>query len=153
MSNSPHILTFQALDATGAPLTGAAGSFSFLLYADDQGTSLTSPTITELSGGLYKFTPNFSVSPARGVVYVLDLSASAFPRYYSGYIRPEDWEEDKIEPILSSMIGKLEIFNSGPDNNRAVLYYRDGVTVLAKFDLQDIVGNPSISNVFRRIPV
>jgi hypothetical protein len=49
--------------------------------------------------------------------------------------------------------GHWKIFTSGPDANRMVLYSADGSTVLQKWDLKDQSGNPTVANVFERIPV
>lgn len=73
---------------TGAPLTGAAASMSFSTYEDDLGNPLTHPTITEVGGGAYKFTPAFAVG--RAICFVLSTGANN-PTYLAGSIRPEDF--------------------------------------------------------------
>lgn len=50
-------------------------------------------------------------------------------------------------------IGKWQVFTSGADANRLVLYRQDGSTVLKKFDLKDSVGDPTYINPFARNPV
>lgn len=50
-------------------------------------------------------------------------------------------------------IGKWQVFTSGGDANRLVLYRQDGSTVLKKFDLKDAVGDPTYINPFARNPV
>lgn len=138
---------------TGAPLPGVAGSLTFSVYKDDTGANVMPvPTITEIGGGLYKFTPTLPANPARALVYVLNTGGN-LPANYFRLVRPEDWNDDFINDLMDVALGKWQIFNSGPDANRLVLYKQDGVTVLKKFDLRDLSGNPSITNVFQRLPV
>lgn len=73
--------------STGAPVTGASAGMSFLTYEDDLGNPLVHPTITEVGGGLYKFTPTFTVG--RAICFV--LSTAQNPVYLAGAIRPEDF--------------------------------------------------------------
>jgi hypothetical protein len=60
---------------------------------------------------------------------------------------------DRVEDLYQQGFGKWQIFDTGPDANRLVLYKTDGVTVLKKFDLQDVGGIPTTTNPFIRIPV
>lgn len=144
--------------STGAPLTGAAGSFSFVTYKDDLGNNLTPPTITEIGGGAYKF--DITHTPNRGVVYVISTGASGNPGSVARYVRPEDFNtdalpdmQDLIEAIKDYQEGKWRIFTTGPDANRLVIYAPDGTTVLKKYDLLDSAGDPTYTSPFSRIPV
>lgn len=58
-----------------------------------------------------------------------------------------------LSDLRDEAIGKWEILTTGPDANRLVLYRVDGITVLKKFDLQDVGGSPNFNNPFKRIPV
>lgn len=150
---APRIEVFAVFNpSTGAPLTGAAGGMSFSTYTDDLGVAVTpQPSITEIGGGLYRFTPTFPPSASRALVYVVNTGGNV-PAYYFRLVRPEDWNADKIQDLMDVAFGKWQIFSTGPDANRIVLYRADGVTVLARFDLKNLSGNPSITNVFQRIP-
>lgn len=146
---SPRIEVFGVFDAsTGAPVTGGAGGFAFTYYRDDTGVAVSQPTITEIGGGLYKFTPNFPVSEARGVVYMLDLGSGNAPRYYWRYMRREGWDEDKIKTIYQIESGTWKINTS---TNKLTFYDADGTTVLFQFDLKDADGNATSENPFQRI--
>lgn len=151
---SPHLEVFFVRNpATGNPLTGAAGSLSFATYTDDTGVAVTPvPTISEVGGGLYKFLATLPVSPSRGLTYVISTSGNE-PEYVWRFVRPEDWNDDQITDLADVAFGKWVIVNTGPDANRLVLYRQDGVTIVKKFDLRDLTGNPTISNIFQRLPV
>lgn len=73
--------------STGGPLSGLTPTFN--LYADDTGSALTAPTVTDLGGGEYKFT--HSLPTDKNVVWILDGGASALPRYQSRAARVEDY--------------------------------------------------------------
>jgi len=148
---SPKIEVFPLFDSTtGALKTGQTPTFS--VYKDDLGNNLAQPAITELGGGFYKFTPTFA-DLTKGIVYAINPGAGNSPASYYRYMRPEDWHEDKLEDLEAIHLGRWKIHNSGPDANRLVLYKLDGVTVLKKFDLRDLAGNPTISLPFERLPV
>ncbi len=150
--SSPKIEVFFLYDATTqAPLTGATPTFD--TYKDDLGTNLTQPTISEIGGGAYKFTPDITTSPNRGIVYIVDGGASASPRRVARFVRPEDFAVDYLPDMYDMDFGKWQIMVSGPDNHRLVTYRADGVTILKKFDLFDQAGVPTSINPFRRDPV
>lgn len=144
---------FVKSTATNLPLTGAAGSMVFETYKNDLGANVTpQPTISEIGGGLYAFTPVFS-DAARGIAYVITTGASGNPDRIYRYMRPEDWNADKVDTLVSIETGKWEIKTSGPDANRMIMYAADGVTVLYKFDLFDESGAATTINPFKRVPV
>jgi len=143
--------------ADGTPLTGAAAGMSFDTYKNSSGTNITpQPTITEIGGGAYGFTPSFS-DANHGTVYVLNTGTNGNPARVARYMRPEDYAPDSILTIVTQIQsyteGKWKIFTTGPDANRLVIYDVDGVTVLKKYDLQDASGSPTYINPFVRIPV
>lgn len=148
---SPKIEVFFLYDGTGAPLTGATPTFD--TYKDDLGANLSQPAITEIGGGAYKFTPDITTNPNRGIAYVVNGGASANPRRLARYVRPEDYAPDLLPDLYDMNFGKWEIKTSGPDINRMITYRIDGVTILKKFDLFDAAGVPTSINPFRRDPV
>lgn len=149
---SPKIEVFFLYDAsTGAPLTGASPTFD--TYKDDLGADLAQPTISEIGGGAYKFTPDLTTDPARGIVYIVDGGASAAPRRQARYVRPEDFAPDLVQDLWDMEFGKWEIKTSGADINRLITYRTDGVTILKKFNLFDSAGVPTSINPFRRDPI
>jgi hypothetical protein len=160
---SPKIEVFFVYDGTGAPLTGLTPTFE--VYKDDLGANLTQPTITEIGGGAYKFTPVFPAN--RGIAYIVLTGGN--PARIAKFIRPEDYNldnadvptssraastlEGKVDELLQIGKGKWEIKTSGPDANRLIIYEADGTTVLRKFDLFDKDGLPTAINPFKRVPV
>ncbi|NDD85136.1 hypothetical protein EBZ38_12805 [bacterium] len=159
---SPKIeVIFLYNEITGSPITGA--SFTFETYKDNTGANITPPSITEIGGGAYSFTPSFTTD--KGIVYVLRADTSgATPKRVSRYMRPEDWNTDNsdiptstvndaVSELISIAKGKWEIKTTGPDANRLILYDIDGVTVIKKFNLKDSSGNPTATAVFSREPV
>ncbi len=148
---TPTPEVFFVYDETGVPLTGAAAGMSFVAYRTEAGIVITpEPSITEIGGGGYSFTP--ATPPTNhGIVYV--LQTGGYPAYVARYYRPEDYYPDKILGIESFLFGKWEIKTAGPDANRIIYYQPDGTTVLAKFDLLDSNGDPTTLNPFLRDPV
>jgi hypothetical protein len=170
---SPKIEVVFIYDQNGDPLPGltiGSGGVEFASYKDDLGVNLSMPTITEIGGGAYKFTPVFPSN--RGIVYVLKTGPTGNPKYVAKFMRPEDFNldnadvptssvvaggsttlEPKIDELLQIQKGKWEIATAGPDANRLIIYEADGTTVLKKFDLLDVNGLPTAINPFKRIPV
>lgn len=148
---SPKIEVFFLYDNTGAPLTGATPTFD--TYKDDLGSNLTQPSISEIGGGAYKFTPDITTNPNRGIAYVVDGGVSSNPRRLARYVRPEDYAVDKLIDLYDLAFGKQQVFTSGGDANRLVTYRTDGITILKKFDLFDSGGSPASVNFYRRDPV
>jgi hypothetical protein len=145
---SPKIVVFALFSASsGSPLPGQTPGF--LTYKDEAGTDITMPTISEVGGGLYKFTPNFTTNHGAG--FMIDAGASSSQRYLYGYLRPEDYYVDNLQDLYDVEFGKWEVVTTGPDANKMVLYRPDD-TVLKKFDLTDAAGNPTFSSPFKRTP-
>lgn len=147
---SPQIVVFFLFDeTTGAPLTGVVPTFD--TRRDSDGTVVAAPTITEVGGGAYKFTPSFPTD--KGLVFVINGGVGSSPRRQAMFLRPEDYNVDLITDLNDVAFGKWQVFDTGPDANRLVLYREDGVTVLKKFDLSDNLGAPAVNNPFKRDPV
>jgi hypothetical protein len=70
------------------PVTGIASSLSFHTYQDETGAFLTQPAITEIGGGLYKFTP--TIVPGHIVAWIIAVGGGYSPTWLAGMIRPED---------------------------------------------------------------
>lgn len=158
---SPKLEAFAIFNlSTGAPMTGQAGSMSFLTYKDDTGVNVTPvPTIVEIGGGWYGFLPSFPANPNKGVVYTVDTGPNANPTKVTRYMRPEDYNADAIPTIqaLAERIrdfgeGKWEIATTGPNANHFIVYAADGVTVLRKYQLLDASGLPTTTNPYKRSP-
>lgn len=148
---SPKIEVIAVYSATtGSPLTGQ--TLTFDTYKDDLGVNVSQPTITEIGGGFYKFTPVFA-SPNRGIAYIVNTGAGATPERVARFMRPEDWNTDSLAFLTQYESGKWEIKTTGPDANRLIIYDADGTTVLIKYDLFDNVGAPTSTNPFKRVPV
>lgn len=141
---SPQIVVFALFDATTqAPLTGQTPTFSS--YMDETGLALTHPAITELGGGLYKFTPTLVVN--HGIVYMIDGGASAAPRYQYNFIRPEDYYEDFIISVKKMFLNRWKVVG-----NQLLVYDDDKTTVLFTFNLFDDAGSPTMLRIFERVP-
>jgi hypothetical protein len=59
----------------------------------------------------------------------------------------------QLQDLTDERFGKWVIETTGPDANRLVLYKLDGITILKKFNLADINGDPNFINPFSRTPV
>lgn len=149
--SSPKIEVFFFYDFDGVPLTGLTPTFD--TYKDNTGTNLTQPSITEIGGGAYKFTPDIS-NPAIGIAYIVNGGSTANPQRIARFIRPEDYSlEDLISDLYQEGFGKWEIFTSGPNVNTLIMYKADGTTVLKQFNLFNSAGSPTFINPFKRVPV
>lgn len=149
MSSPKNVVFFLFDETTGAPYTGATPTFDTRL--DTTGATVAAPVITELGGGAYIFTPVFPTD--RGLAFVVNGGVGTNPRRQSIFLRPEDYDIDLIVDLHDGLVGKWQVFTTGPDANRIVLYKADGVTVLKKFDLADAAGAATTNNPFRRTPV
>jgi hypothetical protein len=151
-------LPVRMMNATGDPLFGI--TFSQIEV-----------TIEKADGTLVDFVPNgsqfFQVTQtafADAGKYTLILPASfcdqigllvyaianASARTYLGTVKLLANEQSETHEHLT---GKWEIFTSGPDENRLVLYRPDGSTVLQKYNLHDKDGAPTSITPYRRTPV
>lgn len=126
---------------------------SFATYTDETGASVSQPTIHEVGGGAYYFTPVFP-SASHGITYVLTCgtSTNVTPTHIARYMRPEDYYTDNIQMLINIETGKWQVYTTGPNANQLILYAPDGVTVIQKFNLLDSSGNPTFSSPFQRIP-
>ncbi len=139
------------ISARGFPKLGVVG-LSFTTYKKDTGADVTPPSITEIGGGAYGFTPVFA-DTSHGIAYVLDCGATVQPSFVARFMRPEDWITDEIQTLIDVEIGVWQMYDSGPHANQLILYEQDGTTIVQKFDLTDSSGNPTTSSIFKRTPV
>ncbi len=127
---------------------------SFTYYKKTDGatsTDVTPPSIIELGGGAYSFTPVFA-DETKGIFYTLNTGTNANPPNVNRFMRPEDWISDDIQTLIDIETGKWQVFTSGPNVNKMIFYAQDGVTELYSFDLFDAAGNPTFANFFKRVP-
>jgi hypothetical protein len=149
--SSPKIEVFFVYNDAGEPLPGLTPTFD--VYKSDLGVDLSQPTITEIgTSGAYKFTPNVTSDVTKGIAYVVNCGATAWPRRLARYIRPEDFAVDYLPDLYAEAFGKWRIFTSGPDANRLIIYAVDG-SVLKKFDLFDSGGAATSINPYSKEPV
>ena len=159
MANSPIYESFTIYsNATGLPVTGAAGGFTFNTYKDSSGGSPAQPSIVELGGGDYGFIPVFA-DPTKGITYTIQSPAGSSPAYFSRYMRPEDWNGDEIPAIKADTQrikvvseGRRKVFTTGPNANKEQYFDTDNTTVLQTYDILDSSGNPTSSTPFERVP-
>lgn len=107
------------------------------------------------SSGLYQLQLKTTDTTVTGsLIYVVKSSTSS---PYVGSIKIVANEEAdtyaKVSDLQDEALGKWQVFTTGADANRLVLYRQDGVTVLKKFDLTDANGAPAVINPFKRTPV
>ncbi len=62
-------------------------------------------------------------------------------------------QQQAIDTLYQYQGGRWKIHTTGPDANRIVYYADDGVTIVAKFDLKDISGNPTHKGAYERVRV
>jgi hypothetical protein len=155
----------RLLDAGGAGIAGVAATAVELGVLKSDGTyafaTLTAPNWSEVTGGpatgagLYRVRLSAAQTDTTGpLAYVVKSTTS---ERFVGSIKVVAREEAETYALAADAhdeaFGKWEIFTSGPDANRLVLYRADGVTVLKKFDLTNALGAPSTINPFKRTPV
>jgi len=92
---------------------------------------------------------------ATNVVGTLQLSAMPdggqfLPTVITGQVETLSVDSDLVRKISTN---KWQIFTSGPDANRLVVFDDDDITPLVKFDLKDAAGSATTTNPFTRIPV
>lgn len=108
-----------------------------------------------LNTGLYQLTlKTTDTSVVGSLTYIVKSSTSdAFVGHVKVVANEEADTYTKVVDLQDEALGKWQVFTTGPDANRLVLYRQDGVTVLKKFDLADANGSPAVVNPFRRTPV
>ena len=100
-ADSPN--TLAAYDGSQAPLAGLVPVWDS--FVDDAGAPQTPATFTELAGGLYRI--NYSGPAVRAGV--IDLGATAIPRYYSWEFSPFNADP----PTITNMVPAPGDIDSG----------------------------------------
>lgn len=115
---SPKIEVFFLFDSSGLPLAGKTG-ITFSSYSDETGAALSQPTIVEIGGGAYKFTPVFPTD--KGIVYVINTNG-ANPGRLVKFIRPEDFNLDNCDtPLSTGVVAKVDTLDTKVTNNTTSL--------------------------------
>lgn len=81
-------ISFNLYDGNNNPVTGVSigpAGIRFLKYVDRTGSPRTTPTIVEIGGGSYGFTPS-DADELVGVCYLIDCTAAVQPRRVSGAV-------------------------------------------------------------------
>lgn len=133
---SERLIVFAIYSAaTGAPLASQAPTF--VTIREDNGTAIApAPAITEIGGGLYKFTAPLPAS-GRGVAYVIDCGAASAARYMDGYYSPEEAQTPyRVATLHAMATGRRQVHTSGAFSGRLVHYDpANPATVVQKFRL------------------
>lgn len=135
---------FSVVDNNDNPVTGLVdGDFTKELYnpSDTEVAGVLGVTVSELGNGLYRvvFTPN-----AIGQWALRIFNATYFPWGQSANYRVRQSDLDDLYDIE---FGRWKIIS-----DQMIFYNTDDVEV-ARFDLKDAAGNPTMVNVFERDPV
>ena len=133
---------FTVVNSAGVPVTGLVdGDFTKELY-NPSGTEVAFsivPVVTELGGGAYRvvFTPN-----ALGNWLLTIKHATYFP-----WGKSQNYKVDKsdIDDLYEVAYGRWKI-----ESDQLIIYKDDNTTEIARFDLKDSAGSPSMVNVFER---
>jgi len=161
--SSPKMVTFPIRNpSTGAAVLGKTG-MSFTYYKTDAGSIVTPPSIVELGGGTYGFTPVFA-DPTHSLVYVLDTNGEN-PTDYSGVLRAEEWADPATQSTLTTaaadaataaaqatLARQMATNKAGEADNQYVVYADNGTDVLKRFNTFDDSGSPTTTRVFSRVP-
>ena len=92
---------------------------------------------------------------ATNLVGTMQLSVLPDAGAFLGTVATAQVESIAVDNELIRKIttNKWQIFTSGPDANRLVVFEDDDITPLVKFDLKDAAGSATTTNPFTRIPV
>lgn len=152
----------QALNYIDAAITSRASSA-------DMGTALSS--LTSISSTLG--TVNTNVSAINTTVNTINTNVNTVSTNVNGLVTAvSDLTSDvadltttvdglssnvtdiasKVQDLHDIELGKWQIFTTGPDANRLVLYKPDGTTVIKKFDLKNADGVLTFVNPLSRTP-
>ena len=134
---------FAVTDVAGNPVTGLSETdFTWELYdpAKTEVSGSVTVHIDELGGGLYRlrFTPN-----ALGEWAINVFHSTYFPWGKSGnfYCLAAN-----VDDLYHIEYGRWKI-----ESNQMIFFKDDNVTEVARFDLKDGAGSPSMTNVFERV--
>ena len=149
----------------GTPVSAvAAGSITVQIVKSDGTTYSYTPTGPDWSifnsgasagSGTYQLRLTTTDTNTTGsLMYIVKAAATdAFVGSIKIVANEEADTYTRVVDLHDETLGKWQIFTTGPDANRLVLYRQDGTTVLKKFDLADSGGTATVVNPFRRTPV
>lgn len=172
---SPRIEVFFVRDmTTGALLPGQLSrGMAFELYKNDLGSDLSQPTIREIGGGAYCFTPVFA-DPSRGIVYQINTGSNGNPTSVGRFMRPEDWYTDNMNvdaktlatkddltalslDSLKNAINDLHVIGLGhwkiDKESKTLIFYDKDEVPFKVFELKGDNGAPNTEDIYERIPV
>jgi len=151
--------TFTVRDG-GSPI--AAGLLAltptFASFRDvAAGTDLSgsAPIISAVGEGVFKFTMDWTLAAFAGVTsisMIIDAGTGVVinnERYITGRINLSDDYPEDIDTILEVSLGTWEV----TAGNQLILYEQDGTTEIARYDLTDISGTPTVVAPAKRTKV
>jgi hypothetical protein len=140
---SPNIeykFDLSIIDENGAFVTGLTIAYEIRDVSDNG--LVTSGTMTPV-----------------GDLYVITYTFTEVGQYRILYYTPEGYENGNEEVLVSSLatqISKIYEIETGRWkilNNQMIIYASDNITEIARFNLFDLEGNPSITDVVERVKV
>lgn len=149
--NTVAMETFSIIDADNLPVEGLPSSdFSYGIFGPNgDNVTLTHPiTIEELGDGHYRvsFMPK-----EEGLYYLIVKHNLYFPAGKGGHFQifSDDFSS------VGTMVSLIKDFTEGrwridKNTNQMIFYRGDNTTEIARFNLYDSAGNPTIENVFDR---
>lgn len=149
----------------GVPVSAVAAGFVTVQIVKSDGTTYSYTPVgidwgifnsgASLDTGTYQLRLTTTDTAATGsLMYIVKATTSdAFVGSIKIVANEEADTYTRVVDLHDETLGKWQIFTTGPDANRLVLYRQDGVTVLKKFDLADSGGTSTVINPFRRTPV
>lgn len=163
MATKYYTITFRD---NGTPATGLSPTLDVFVDLATS-TPVTPPSITEISGGMYKFALDWSTVSA-GVDQIAlrvdseDVGMSDADRYIYGLIERQDifdvqeivTDNNVLLTTIDTNIDTLVRGNWVIENNQLKLYTEaDPITPVKTFDLFDINGDPTSTSATSRIGV
>lgn len=149
--NSVAMETFSIIDEDNLPVEGIPSSdFSYGIFGPSgDNVTFTHPiTIEELGEGHYRvsFTPS-----EEGLYYLIIKHPLYFPAGKGGHF--QIFSEDLSS--LGAMTSLIKDFTEGrwridKNTNQMIFFKEDNTTEIARFNLFDSAGNPSVETVFDR---
>lgn len=157
----PVVLT---LSADGLPATGIAfGSVTVTVEKSDGTTAsitMSGANWAEVTTGAFSGVGKYNLVLPASALDVVGLTAYsvktsttvAFVGFFEVVASPKATQAG-VDTLLAFAGGRWKIHSTGADANRIVYYADDGTTVVAKFDLKDVNGDPTYRGAFERVPV
>jgi len=138
---------FTVVDDADAPIPGIdTGEFTHKLYTPAGAESVLPVTYLELGSGSYRlsFTPDTA-----GVWYLIVYHGTYFPRGKIGTVEVYDSDFDTLG-VDVTFIKDIEGGRWRIVGNQMIFFKEDGITEVARFNLFDESGTPTMDSVFER---